>query len=154
MTSISAIAIAEVLVHHAAIAGSLTIISQDGNVFTVADIDGEQYLVTVESMYVPTDGPTDTEVWQKCPDRDNYSSAREHARKCGAHSDSELPEGACLRLTPDSSCPAAGSPRCKTCTWEPADDDGDDDEIAADPENFDGGFGNGSWFQESMRKTD
>lgn len=34
------------------------------------------------------------------------------------------------------------------------DDDGDDDEIPADPENFDGGFGNGSYFQRAMRKED
>lgn len=33
-----------------------------------------------------------------------------------------------------------------------SDDDGDDDEIIIDPGSFDGGFGNGSYFQHAMRK--
>jgi hypothetical protein len=36
-----------------------------------------------------------------------------------------------------------------------ADDDGDDDEISStDPSEFDGGFGNGSYFQHAMQKDD
>ena len=33
-----------------------------------------------------------------------------------------------------------------------SDDDGDDDEIVIDPGSFDGGYGNGSYYQHAMRK--
>jgi hypothetical protein len=35
-----------------------------------------------------------------------------------------------------------------------SDDDGDDDEQPADGESFDGGFGQGSYFQHAMKKED
>lgn len=34
------------------------------------------------------------------------------------------------------------------------DDDGDDDETPADPENFDGGYGSGSYFQHAQHRDD
>jgi hypothetical protein len=33
----------------------------------------------------------------------------------------DLPDDACLRMEPEAPCPAAGSPRCQSCVWRPAD---------------------------------
>jgi hypothetical protein len=40
---------------------------------------------------------------------------------CSPADPRDLPDGACLRLTERAEyCPAAGSPRCLSCTWRPA----------------------------------
>lgn len=37
----------------------------------------------------------------------------------------DLPDDACLRMTPEAECPAAGSPRCASCVWRPAEEGSD-----------------------------
>src|SRR3954467_6405871 len=124
MTNMRAIAIAQVISHHVVIASSLRVVSADANVFTVEDIAGSQYLVTVEAMYADTDGPTMTETWQKCRDRNVYTSAAEHAKKCGAHFDSELKV---VKLMNNSDERDYEEEAANRALMEEHDDDGDDD---------------------------
>lgn len=37
----------------------------------------------------------------------------------------DLPDDACLRMTPEAQCPAEGSPRCMDCVWRPAEEGSD-----------------------------
>lgn len=34
--------------------------------------------------------------------------------------DCDLAESDCLKMDPSADCPAAGSPRCRSCEWRPA----------------------------------
>jgi hypothetical protein len=115
----------------------LLVLERTDNVLVMVDTEHQQYTVTVRKRYVPTpdDKPSITEVWQRCLNRDDFATAASHDADCAAHDTLGVDgEG-----SKDEDAP---------------DDDGDDDEQPTDPAIFDGGFGHGSYFDESMRKDD